>query len=217
MAMNDAALNEAGPNDAAVDDTGSNDTGLDHTASTARTVRGHALPCGRAVQDVWEDLEAGRVTPHEASCEHCTTARRGLAQLAEATRSLLADPAEPPPGMLDRIMAAVRADVRRAETLPLPSELGPAEISEPAVAAVLRYAADGVPGVRARSCRIELAGDPGAVRVRMSLALRYGTESAATVFGRVRARVGAAISGQIGFTAAAIDLELVDVWHGESR
>lgn len=190
---------------------------LNEVTSNDRGVRTHALPCGRTVQDVWEDLEAGVVTAHEASCGHCATARRSLQQLAEATRLLLADPVEPPPGLVDRIMAAVRADMRRTEKLPLPSDLGPAEISEPAVAAVLRYTADGVPGVRARSCRVTLAGEPGVVRVRMTLALRFGTGPAGRVFEQVRARVGAAVTGQVGFTVSGIDLELVDVWEGVPR
>lgn len=106
---------------------------------------------------------------------------------------LVADPAEPPPSLLDRIMAAVRADVRRTERLPLPSDLGPAEISEIAVAVVLRFAADSVVGVRARSCRIELApGDFGAVQVRMSVSLRYGTAPAGEVFDRIRERIATA-------------------------
>lgn len=177
-------------------------------------VEGHPLPCGRLVEDVWEDLEASRRTDHEAQCEHCGTARRSLEQLAEATRLLLHDPAEPPPGLLDRIMAAVRAEVRRSERLPLPSEFGPAEVSEPAVAVVLRFAADRVAGVRARSCRIQL-DDEGAVRVRMSLSLRYGSGPAGELFAQVRTRIAAALSGQVGLTAVAVDLELVDVWAAD--
>lgn len=179
-------------------------------------VRTHPLPCGHSVEEVWEHLETGTVTSHEAACEHCASSRRSLRQLAEATRLLLADPAEPPAGLLDRVMAAVRADVRRVSTLALPSDRGPVDVSVPAVAAVLRFAADGVPGVRARSCHLEvLDPDAGTVRVAMTLSSRWGTGTA--VFDEVRSRVGAALAGQVGLTATAVDLELVDVWQAGPR
>lgn len=186
---------------------------MNHPTPRARN-RDHPLPCGRSVEDVWNDVEARRTSSHDATCEHCATARGSLHQLAEATRALLADPAEPPPGLLDRIMAAVRADLRRTETLPLPSDLGPADISEPAVAAVLRYATDSVAGVRARSCRIEWADVPDAVRIRMTLSLRYGTAPGTAVFSAVRERITTAMTGQVGLSPAVIDLEVVDVWDG---
>ncbi len=174
---------------------------------------GHPLPCGRLVEDVYDDLEAGRPGPHPG-CEHCTTARRSLEKLAEATRQIFADPAVPPPGLLERVMTAVRAEVRRGDVLPLPAELGPADVSEQAVAVVLRYVADTVTGVRARSCRVEIDPDRAhTVRIRMTLALRY--RSAAELLAEVRRRVTAAMSGQIGLDTAAVDLELVDVWDEE--
>ena len=42
-----------------------------------------------------------------------------------------------------------------------PRRYGPARLSRPAAAAVLRHAVDRMAGVRARSCRIEQAADPG--------------------------------------------------------
>lgn len=181
-------------------------------------VDGHPLPCGRLVEDVFADLEAGRLDEHGLCCEHCATARLSLENLSAATQALVEDTAEPPPALLDRVMQAVRADLRRGDVLPLPTELGPADISEQAVAAVLRYAADTVPGVRARSCRITI--NPGripAVQVRMSLSLRYGTGPAERLFSDIRRRIGAALAGQIGLFADTIDLEVVDLWPEETR
>lgn len=179
---------------------------------------GHPLPCGRLVEDVFEDAQAARADAHSAACEHCATARRSLHQLTEATRLLVQDPAEPPPGLLDRVMAAVRAELRRGAALPLPARLGPAEISEQAVAVVLRYAADGVAGARARSCRIAAEPDrPGSVRIRMSLSLRYRSGPVQALVAEVRRRVSAALSGQVGLNALTVDLELVDIWPDERR
>ncbi len=174
---------------------------------------GHPLLCGRLVEDLFDDLEAGRTDAHSAGCEHCATARRSLHQLAQATRLLVDDPAVPPPRLLERVMSAVRADLGRGAVLPLPAVLGPADVAERAVAVVLRYAADSVAGVWARSCRIDPEPDrPGAAWIRMTLSLRYGTGPAEPLLAEVRRRVSTALSGQVGLRAHTIDLELVDIW-----
>lgn len=181
-------------------------------------IDGHPLPCGRLVEDVFDDAQAGRADAHSAGCEHCATARRSLHQLTEATRLLVEDPAEPPPGLLDRVMAAVRAELRRGATLPLPTQLGPADVSEQAVAVVLRYAADSVSGVRAHSCCIEAEPTrPGSVRIRMSLSLRYRSGPVEPLVAEVRRRVSAALSGQVGLNALIVDIDLVDIWPDERR
>ena len=189
---------------------------------------GHPLPCGRFVEDVFDDLEVGRADEHSRGCPHCATARRSLTTLMEATRALVDDPAEPPPNLLDRIMQAVRAEGRRGAALPLvptddtgaaAPDLGPVDISEQAVAAVVRYAADTVEGVRARSCRIVVdPADPHALRIEMTVSLRYGTGPAQDLLDIVRARIGSALQGQVGVRAGAVDLHVVDLWpDGEGR
>jgi uncharacterized alkaline shock family protein YloU len=189
-------------------------------------IGGHPLPCGRLVEDVFDDVEAGRTDEHGRTCAHCATARRSLAALAEATRALVDDPAEPPPNLLDRIMQAVRVEARRGAALPLVAtddtgaapvpDLGPVDISEQAVAAVVRYAADTVEGVRARSCRVTAdPADPRALQIAMTVALRYGTGPALDVLDTVRARIAAALKGQVGVRAGAVDLDVVDLWPDE--
>ncbi|ODU27991.1 MAG: hypothetical protein ABT15_07210 [Pseudonocardia sp. SCN 73-27] len=188
--------------------------------------QGHPLPCGRLVEDVFDDLDRGRIDDHGRTCVHCATARRSLTTLMEATRALVDDPAEPPPNLLDRIMQAVRAEGRRGEALPLVPiddtgaavvpDLGPVDISRQAVAAVVRYAADTVDGVRARSCRVTVDdADVGALRIEMTLSLRYGAGPANELVETVRARIGSALHGQVGVRAGAVDLEIVDVWPEE--
>ncbi|HEX4253260.1 MAG TPA: Asp23/Gls24 family envelope stress response protein [Pseudonocardia sp.] len=182
------------------------------------TVSGHPLPCGRLVEDVFDELDSGQVGPHAQECEHCLAASRGLRALNDATSALLDDPAEPPAGLLDRVMGAVRAELRRGDTLTLPAPLGPAEVSLRAVAAVLRYAADSVPGVWARHCHVEL--DPGrsdAVHIQLSVSLRYGTGPLHVVLAEVRRRLAAAMAGQVGLHVESIDLELVDLWEEGNR
>ena len=191
-----------------------------------KRVEGHPLPCGRLVEDVFDDLEAGRADEHSRTCPHCATARRGLTTLTEATRALIDDPSEPSPNLLDRIMQAVRAEGRRGAALPLvPTDdngaattpvLGPVDVSHQAVAAVVRYAADTVEGVRARSCHVVVdLADPLALRIEMTVALRYGAGPVEAVVDTVRARIGSALRGQVGVRAAVVDVHVSDVWPGE--
>jgi len=186
------------------------------------SVDGHPLPCGRSVEDVFDDLDAGRTSEHSRAGEHCATARRSVENLMEATAALVADPSEPSPNLLDRIMQAVRAEARRGEVLSL-DEAGrsngpcPTDISEAAVAAVLRFAADSVDGVWARSCHITDEPEHAAtVGVAMSLTLRYGTGPVDGLLGEVRGRLAAALAGQVGLHAHRVDLQIVDVWPEES-
>jgi len=169
----------------------------------------HLLPCGRSVEDVWDDLEAGRVTDHALHCPHCTTAQASLDDLTEATRALIDDPAEPPAGLLDKIMTAVRADLNLGRRIPLTPRV---DISTHALAAVLRYAVDGVEGIRAQQCRIEVSpDDPRAVRVRMSVSLRFGSGQV-TALDEARRRVVAALPERIGLELETLDFEVADVW-----
>jgi hypothetical protein len=170
----------------------------------------HPLACGRTVEDVWDELDGGTPSAHLSSCPHCRTARAGLEQLAEATAFLIDDPVEVPSGLLDRIMTAVRADLNLGQTIPLGSP--DVELSVPALAAVLRYAVDGVAGIRARKCQVSVvAGRPDAVRVSMTVALRFGSGQVAALE-EARERVAAALRGQVGYELDRLDFEVVDVW-----
>ncbi|WP_350276338.1 Asp23/Gls24 family envelope stress response protein [Kribbella sp. HUAS MG21] len=172
----------------------------------------HPLACGRSVEEVWEELDGGTPSVHLTECPHCRTARASLEQLAEATAFLVDDPAEVPTGLLDRIMTAVRADVNLGRTLPLPTGAAEVELSTTALAAVLRYVVDGVAGIRARQCRIELVTErPEAVNVSMTVALEFGTGQVAALE-QARERVAAALRGQVGYELEQLDFEVVDVW-----
>jgi hypothetical protein len=178
----------------------------------------YLLPCGRDVETVWERLSQAGAVPadeHELSCPHCRQARVGLIAVRDATVELISDDAQPSPGLTGRIMSAVRADVRRRDLLPLPtSEPGPLRVSEQAVAAVLRFAADSVPGVRARRCRVSASatGD-GAVllTVELGIAVSYRTFGAHAL-AVVRERVGAAAASRIGSRVHRLDLTVTDIY-----
>ncbi|HEY1916496.1 MAG TPA: Asp23/Gls24 family envelope stress response protein [Streptosporangiaceae bacterium] len=177
----------------------------------------YLLPCGRDVETVWErlaDVEAGRADEHELACPHCRQARAGLLAVRAATQELISDDAEPSASLTGRIMSAVRADVRRRDLLPLPTaEPGPLRISEQAVAAVLRFAADGVPGVRARRCRVSVADTKGevALTIELAIAVSYGA-FAADALDVVRERVIAAAARRIGIRVDRLDLTVTDLY-----
>ncbi|MDQ2708989.1 MAG: Asp23/Gls24 family envelope stress response protein [Actinomycetota bacterium] len=183
-----------------------------NTPTSDRAGAGHRLPCGANVEGLWEDIEAGVFGAHVAGCAHCTTARASLEQLAEATRMLIEEPVEAPGSLLGQIMAAVRADLIAGDVVALPAPSGAVDISIRALAAVLRFAVDGVPGLRAHRCRIEPVLDtPHTVGVWMSVSLHYGS-GRVIALEQARARVGAALAQRIGLALSGVDFEVTDVW-----
>jgi len=138
--------------------------------------------------------------------------------LREVTGRLVEHPLEPSVGLTDRIMAAVRAEVRRHDMVPLPSaEAGAVLISEQAAATVLRFAADSVEGVHARRCRITAtpsaddAGGVGAVEVELSVAVSYHSFAGGDLE-VVRERVSAAAAAGIGVRLARLDVIVADLY-----
>ncbi|WP_256668054.1 Asp23/Gls24 family envelope stress response protein [Nocardia cyriacigeorgica] len=187
------------------------------------TEQDYVLPCGRELEQVWDRLdavEAGHADEHELSCPHCAAARDSLLALRAATRQMIEEPV-PPPDLVGRIMSAVRAEVRRGRTLDVPTpEPGAVEVSEQAVSTVLRYAADSVPGVRARRCRVRPAGvgadGEHVVDVDLSIAVRFGPTAVAELMSIVRERVTAALPARIGLILHRLDLTIVDIYEDPS-
>ncbi|MER7815490.1 Asp23/Gls24 family envelope stress response protein [Streptomyces sp. NPDC096153] len=179
--------------------------------------QGCMLPCGRDVETVWERLDAtdsGSADAHEATCAYCSATRKGLVVLRQVAGGLATEDAAPVSlGLVERIMSAVRAEkTRRHHMLTLPGpEPGGLRISEQAVAAVLRSAADSVDGVRARRCRIAATEAVGEVEVEMSLAVAYRRFSADAVH-EVRERVAAAAAARVGVTPVHLDLTVEDLY-----
>jgi hypothetical protein len=176
-----------------------------------QTTEGYELPCGRDVETVWARLDDPDA--HQRDCPHCRAARESLLVLRSVTDVMIADESAPSPGLTGRIMSAIRAEARRGDLVELPTaNPGGARISEAAIAAILRFAADQVPGVRARRCRIHPVEDePGAIEVRMTIAVSY--RHFAGALDRVRARIDAAATGRIGVRLARLDLTVDDVYQ----
>ncbi|GAA1200878.1 Asp23/Gls24 family envelope stress response protein [Prauserella alba] len=169
----------------------------------------YRLPCGRDVESLWEELDAP--DEHGTSCQHCQASRASLQLLRETTAELVADDTEPPPGLTARIMAAVRADVRRRDLLELPTtEAGAARISAQAAATILRFAADTVDGVRARHCRVELDATGAVVELNIAVDGRTFSHPALE---QVRQRVETAAGSRIGWPTVTLHLTMTDIFE----
>jgi uncharacterized alkaline shock family protein YloU len=181
------------------------------------------LSCGRSIDDVWSHLDA-EPDAHERGCPYCQEARERLARLSHAAADLraaeAADPAlQPGPDFSASVMSLVRAEVRRAQTIPLEADEVPGlSISEQAVVGLVWTAADGVPGVRARRCvvrRIEPApGDPVVgptlVDVALTIVVLAGTSVPAATE-QLRGRVVGLVDADAGLQVRRVDLTIEDV------
>lgn len=182
------------------------------------------LACGRDAAAVWEDAETGRLDAHELRCPHCQAVATDAAVLHASTAELAAEPIEPPPALVDRVMSMVRTELRH-DYLPLPTRPGPARIEHRSAAAVLRHAVDQMPGVRARSCRItmpdrvevdgaarhdDFGGDPGTV-VGISVAMAFGADLPTTA-ARVQQLILAASDRLLGLPVDQVNVTVVDVF-----
>ncbi|WP_328394430.1 anti-sigma factor family protein [Nocardia sp. NBC_00416] len=193
-------------------------------AMNETTAQDYRLPCGRELEQVWarlDQIEQGHPDAHEATCPYCRAAYESLLALRAATSELLAEPDTAPPDMVGRIMSAVRAEVRRGRTLDLPTpRAGSVEVSEQAVAAILRFAADSVPGVRARRCRIREAGTgPDGARlldVEMTVAVHLGPRTLGELLPEVRTRITAALPDRVGAVLHRLDLHVGDLYEHDS-
>ncbi len=187
------------------------------------------LACGRDAAVVW-DRAAGGEPPdaHERDCPHCAAAAADARGLDALVHRMADEPQEPSPSVLDRVMVAVRTELRPHDVLTLPSPNGPARLSRAAAAAVLRHTVDRMGGLRARSCRIEqvsdttaglhaadLVGEPESQRhaadVRITVAARFGVDLA-TVAARVRQMVVTAGEQALGVPVRRVDIVVVDLY-----
>ncbi|QKW09984.1 hypothetical protein HUT18_29780 [Streptomyces sp. NA04227] len=188
------------------------------TAATSRfpepepLVGDELLPCGRPLSHAWEQArDLGTLTdPHAAHCSYCQEAVDGLTALDNATRALGATKRLSAHALTDRVVQAVRAEVRLGAMLPLDDPSHDLRIAESAAARVLRKAADTVPGARAASCRLTATGEGTAVHITMTLAVALDQplpERAA----RVRRAVLHAANHRLGLTVTVVDLRIDDV------
>lgn len=179
------------------------------------------LACGRDAATIWDRAAAGE--PPDRDCPHCAAAAADARGLDAVVHRLADEPLKPPASVLDRVMVAVRTELRPHDVITLPSPHGPARISRAAAAAVLRDTVDRMGGLRARSCRIEQVADTTAgvdaephsqrhaVDVRITVAARFGVDLA-SVSARVRQMVATAGEQALGVPVRRVDIAVVDLY-----
>ncbi|WP_445515547.1 hypothetical protein [Streptomyces sp. NEAU-174] len=180
-------------------------------ADAARLIEDERLPCGRLVSHAWEQARAvgDQPDPHMDGCAFCRQAVEGLTALDSTTRTLWA---ERPSArtVADRVMRAVRAEVRLGRMLPLDDPTRELRMAETAAAKVLRRAADRVPGVRAASCRLTPAEGSTRVTIAMTLAITLDRPLPGRA-AEVRRAVAHAAEHELGLAVSTIDLRIVSV------
>ncbi|WP_051838174.1 hypothetical protein [Streptomyces sp. NRRL F-2580] len=165
------------------------------------------LPCGRPLGRAWEQARdpAGAADPHSTSCPYCQEAVEGLAALDRATLALRAEEQPDSHSLANRVINAVRAEVRLGTMLWLDDPERNLRIAESAAAKVLRRAADTVLGARAASCRLIPVPDGHSVAITVAAALDKPLRERAE---KVRQAVLNAAEHTLGLAVTAVDLEI---------
>jgi hypothetical protein len=179
----------------------------------AVNLAGDRLPCGHPVDTLWSHIAYGTSDEHALECEYCQAALSQIRPLLAATGELAAQRVRPPADLHRRVMTVIRAQLPPAPRVMLPGAPGNRlNISEQAVAFILRAAGDTVDGVRARSCRLTPAatGASTDADLELSISLRYGMPAPA-VARAVRVAVRAAARAQLGLTLERVDIDVVDI------
>lgn len=173
------------------------------------------LPCGTSADALLDHLRAGTTTAHERTCPHCRAAAEEFRPLLSAMGSALGDDREitAPPGLLDDVMRAVRAEGRSKKTLRLPGAgtggtPGDTRIRHSAVSAMLRACVDPAEGLLVGRCRIERTPDGlvigATARVLTGTVIPEATAAA-------RRAMGTFVEDRLGLRVARIDIDVTDV------
>lgn len=183
------------------------------------------LGCGRRIDELWESIDQP-LNRHERSCAQCQQARDALYNLATVTEAMRGQELTQPdlqPGarVKEAIMMVARAEVRRGRRIPLRhTHAGTINISEQALAGLVRFAADTLPGIRARRCSIELFDqgetaanlvDASDVHITLKVAMA-AEKSIPETMEMLRERIIAVVQAQVTVDARQIDVIVEDLY-----
>lgn len=195
------------------------------------------LPCGRDSLEVWDDAAADRLGVHDSTCPYCQAVAAESHRQATAVMAWRSQLADPPAALVERVMATVRAELRRRTALALPAGHGPASLDGAAASSALRFAADQVPAARVRSCRIrpkapasreapspldESRNDRTVVDIEVTMVVPAADPVAATgslpeVGASVRKVMSAVATELLGLAVGHLDITIVDLIDGRRR
>lgn len=170
------------------------------------------LPCGRDAVDVAEHAAAGTLDEHERDCPHCGSVVAAVALSARVgAEAAAADgDVDPPRDLVPAVMRSVRTELRTAREIPVPSDDGPAFVTDHVVTTVLRDALDRAGGLVVSSCRVEvLSGSGLGVRVE---ALGHYLDDLGAGAAAARDLVVTTLRRDLGLVATAgVDVAVVDL------
>ncbi|MFD7260108.1 hypothetical protein [Streptomyces sp. NPDC059874] len=167
------------------------------------------LPCGRPLGRAWEQArDPATADAHTDHCPYCQEAVEGLTALDRATRALRGEQQPDSHSLANRVINAVRAEVRLGAMLLLDDPDHDLRIAESAAAKELRRAVDTVPGLRAASCRVTPDQDDRAshvVTITIAATLDLPLPERAE---KVRQAVLRAADHILGLAVTAVDLKI---------
>lgn len=175
------------------------------------------LACGRPVDELVDQADAGRLEPadaHQAGCRYCRQALRGAAVSDQALELLRGGHDPAPAGLVDRVLRSVRRTRQPEGLLELPPG-GPSQVpgrvrvSRQLLADIARVAAAGQAGVTVTRATASLAGAERRVRVSLAVLVdgrRPLPEVAAGVRRAVRAAMSRAVSAEVDVELTALDV-----------
>jgi uncharacterized alkaline shock family protein YloU len=195
------------------------------------------LPCGVRLDELLAQV-ADRTPPrdpaHQRGCPHCRATLAQLADLWAPVHDLAAEDVRAPAGLLQAVMAEVRALSRADWAAVLREDAGQTRIAARVVGAIARLAAESVPHVTLALGGGRLATQAGAVTdqarvagaegedatdvgiagshvvVEVQIAVDYGV-SVQQVADQVRRRIARHLAAQTGLTTTEVNVVVVDV------
>jgi uncharacterized alkaline shock family protein YloU len=186
------------------------------------------LECGAVVADLLEQVAEGHaeeLTSHQAGCPYCKRILSRAADSWRAVEGLRAEPVQPSPQLLARVMQRGRAGLEDWQ-IELGGERGVTRVSRAVLTSLAFWTASAAPGVRevfgARPTGIEIQRggpaksgrerllSPHNLRIELELSLHYGF-NAFIVAEEVRRQVIDQIREVAGLELAGVELLIADV------
>ncbi|RZT89012.1 cell envelope-related Asp23 family protein [Pseudonocardia sediminis] len=126
-----------------------------------------ALPCGRSVDDVLDQVADGRGTErdaHQAQCPHCQAALSEYERIWAPVRELGDERVQAPDSILETALAQIRRAIEHPDYGVITSPDGLTRVSARVVVVAARQGAQQVPGVRVALSKhlAGVTGEPGA-------------------------------------------------------
>ncbi|MBJ7604451.1 MAG: Asp23/Gls24 family envelope stress response protein [Candidatus Dormibacteraeota bacterium] len=186
------------------------------------------LQCGAQLADLLEQVSTGQtkaLTPHQIECPYCTAALNRLVNSWQDIERLRAEPVQPSPELLHRVMRRIWAGLDDWQ-VELRGGRGMTRVSTAVLSSLAFWAAAAAPGVRqvfqAQSREVGIEGPDRPkkrrqrlvsrenLRIEIELSIHYGF-SALVVAEQVRRAVIAHVLETTGLDLPEVELTIADV------